>query len=259
MIEQAKEQIGNSFLGYPIKEQAKERTGEEEDGQEKDGQKKKSVPFSAMVDMLKQKTGREEVSRSQMTPALSEILGEQSTLRGKGFFQKLLGRTEDVCAGEPEKLEEVKAGDVCEEEAEREVDAGEEEVEGEVEAGEEEVEGEVDAGEEEGKVDAGEEEVEGEVEVGEEEVEGEVEAGEEEVEDLRFQMVSEKSGEAVVFRPLACERSRQNDDSEGEREMGERRMGKGGAARKEEAEGEEKKERGRFLSLSLPWLPRGSD
>ena len=148
LIEQAKEQIGNSFLGCPIKEQAEEPTGEEEDGQEKDGLKKKSVPFSAVVDMLKQKTGREEVSRSQMTPALSEILGEQSTLRGKGFFQKLLGRTEDVCAGEPEKLEEVKAGDVCEEEeAEREVDAGEEEVEGEVDDGEEEVEGEVDAGE----------------------------------------------------------------------------------------------------------------
>ena len=184
LIEQAKEQIGNSFLGCPIKEQAEESTGEEEDGQEKDGLKKKSVPFSAVVDMLKQKTGREEVSRSQMTPALSEILGEQSTLRGKGFFQKLLGRTEDVCAGEPEKLEEVKAGDVCEEEAEGEVDAGEEKVEGEVEAGEEEVEGEVDAGEEEvgGEVEAGEEEVEGEVEAGEEEVEGEVDAGEEEVE-----------------------------------------------------------------------------
>ena len=29
-------------------------------------------------------------------------------------------------------------------------------------------------------------------------------------------------------------------------------MGKGGAARKEEEEGEEKKERGRFLSLSFP-------
>ena len=73
LIEQAKEQIGNSFLGCPIKEQAEEPTGEEEDGQGKDGLKKKSVPFSALVDMLKQKTGREEVSRSQMTPALSEV------------------------------------------------------------------------------------------------------------------------------------------------------------------------------------------
>ena len=57
---------------------------------------------------------------------------------------------------------------------------------------------------------------------------------------------------------------RQNGDSEGEREMGGRRMGKGGVARKEkEEEGEEKKERGRFLSLSLSlslppqtWLSR---
>ena len=73
LIEQAKEQIGKSFLRYPIKKQGEEPTGEEEDGQEKDGLKKNSVPFSALVDMLKQKTGREEVSRSQMTPALSEV------------------------------------------------------------------------------------------------------------------------------------------------------------------------------------------
>ena len=73
LIEQAKEQIGNSFLGCPNKEQAEEPTGEEEDGQEKDGLTKKSVPFSALVDMLKQTMGREEVSRSQMTPALSKV------------------------------------------------------------------------------------------------------------------------------------------------------------------------------------------
>ena len=53
-----------------------------------------------------------------------------------------------------------------------------------------------------------------------------------------------------------------NDTSwDGERETGDRRMGKGVAARKEkEEEGEEKKETGRFLSLSpQTWLPRRSD
>ena len=65
---------------------------------------------------------------------------------------------------------------------------------------------------------------------------------------------SEREGEREtrdsVFRPLACERSTQNGDSEGERETGERRMGKGGEARKEkEEEGEEKKERGREMAM----------
>lgn len=96
LIEQAEEQIGDSTEG-----------GDEEAPQEEARVKGRSLPFSTLIEILKQKSGKEEISRGELSSTLTEIFGEDSSLKVQEFIQQHREQREEGSA----EFEECNAGD----------------------------------------------------------------------------------------------------------------------------------------------------
>lgn len=97
LIEQAEEQIGDSTGGG----------GDGAPPQEIEGAKSRSLPFSTLIEILKEKSGKEEISRGMLRSTLTKIFGEDLSLKVKEFVQRLRGQREEGSA----EIEEFNAGD----------------------------------------------------------------------------------------------------------------------------------------------------
>ena len=99
LIEDAKEQIGHStesgggessaisgltsllkgsFGGFGVQEA------------EQEGLKNKSLPISTLIDILQQKTGKDDIQVGQLRPTLFDIFGEDSSPKVKKFMKAVL-------------------------------------------------------------------------------------------------------------------------------------------------------------------------
>ncbi|XP_078436787.1 metacaspase-4-like [Wolffia australiana] len=110
LIEQSKEQIGESTAGGEsssdsgfgfgsfLKRAIETTLGGDDYHQEEDsGFKNKSLPLSTLIDLLKQKTGKEDIEVGQLRPTLFDIFGEDSSPKVKKFIKVFMDK---VSAGE---------------------------------------------------------------------------------------------------------------------------------------------------------------
>lgn len=97
LIEHATEQIGDSTDGMESSGlggfgSLLKRSFQGLSLQEEDGFKNKSLPLSTLIDILKQKTGKEDIEVGQLRPALFDIFGEDSSPMVKKFMNVFLDK-----------------------------------------------------------------------------------------------------------------------------------------------------------------------
>ncbi|KAL1559923.1 Metacaspase-4 [Salvia divinorum] len=118
LIDEAKEQIGESHRksGEEEEEEEKKESGgfrgflrrsvgdaiesrfgrrKEEEGEEveeMEGTKNKSLPLSTLIELLKQKTGKEDIDVGKLRPTLFDVFGEDASPKVKKFMNFIFGK-----------------------------------------------------------------------------------------------------------------------------------------------------------------------
>ncbi|XP_057765222.1 metacaspase-4 [Salvia miltiorrhiza] len=120
LIDEAKEQIGEShrksgeeeeeeekdsggfrnFLRRSVGDAIESRFGRRKDDQEEaieeseesEGIKNKSLPLSTLIELLKQKTGKEDIDVGKLRPTLFDVFGEDASPKVKKFMNFIFGK-----------------------------------------------------------------------------------------------------------------------------------------------------------------------
>ncbi|KAG6418928.1 hypothetical protein SASPL_121135 [Salvia splendens] len=119
LIDEAKEQIGESHRNSGEEEEEEEEKesggfrnflrrsvgdaiesrfgrrkeeGEEEEVEEIEGVKNKSLPLSTLIELLKQKTGKEDIDVGKLRPTLFDVFGEDASPKVKKFMNFIFGK-----------------------------------------------------------------------------------------------------------------------------------------------------------------------
>lgn len=79
------------------------RDGEHEEGEaeaeESEGIKNRSLPLSTLIDILKQKTGNDDIDAGKVRPALFDLFGEDTSPTFKNFMKSLLSQLHENSSG----------------------------------------------------------------------------------------------------------------------------------------------------------------
>ncbi|CAI9108817.1 OLC1v1008511C1 [Oldenlandia corymbosa var. corymbosa] len=70
----------------------REEQDEEEAGGDGDGIKSKSLPLSTLIDILKQKTGKEDIDVGKLRPTLFDIFGDDASPKVKKFMKVIMNK-----------------------------------------------------------------------------------------------------------------------------------------------------------------------
>lgn len=75
------------------------RDGEHEEAEESEGIKNRSLPLSTLIDILKQKTGNDDIDSGKVRPALFNLFGEDTSPTFKNFMRSLLSQLHENSSG----------------------------------------------------------------------------------------------------------------------------------------------------------------
>ncbi|THG13585.1 metacaspase-5-like [Camellia sinensis] len=64
--------------------------------------KSKSLPLSTLIEILKQKTGKDDIDVGKLRPALFDIFGEDASPKVKKFMKVIMNKLQEHCGGEGE-------------------------------------------------------------------------------------------------------------------------------------------------------------
>ncbi|KAH6833586.1 metacaspase 4 [Perilla frutescens var. hirtella] len=121
LIDEAKEQIGESHrkiesrgIHLPFGRRKDVDEGEEEafEGGEGEGIKNKSLPLSTLIELLKQKTGKDDIDVGKLRPTLFDVFGEDASPKkleendesyAKPALQTHVGSKQEAFAGSTKK------------------------------------------------------------------------------------------------------------------------------------------------------------
>ncbi|KAL5731296.1 hypothetical protein ACHQM5_004041 [Ranunculus cassubicifolius] len=111
LIDEAEEQIGDSHI-EENDEEVEEYNDQEEKGEQSDipGQKSRSLPLSTLIEILKQKTGKDDVNVGNLRSALFDVFGEDASPKVKKFMSFIFTESEDAEGEQEFSKREVFAG-----------------------------------------------------------------------------------------------------------------------------------------------------
>ncbi|XP_042043237.1 metacaspase-4-like [Salvia splendens] len=121
LIDESKEQIGESHRksGDDDDEDEKESGGfrnylrmkvglgqskDNEEEEEVEGVKNKSLPISTLIELLQQKTGKEDIGVGKLRPTLFDVFGEDASPKVKKFMNFIFGK---IKGGNGEEVQRV--------------------------------------------------------------------------------------------------------------------------------------------------------
>ncbi|KAG6392455.1 hypothetical protein SASPL_146674 [Salvia splendens] len=109
LIDESKEQIGEShrksgddddedekesggFRNYLRRKVGLGQSKDNEEEEEVEGVKNKSLPISTLIELLKQKTGKEDIDVGKLRPTLFDVFGEDASPKVKKFMNFIFGK-----------------------------------------------------------------------------------------------------------------------------------------------------------------------